>query len=388
MMTEQRRTKLLVVSHAMVQEMNRSRWLRLSESYPFSVRLVVPAHWSSTWFGERTDWCPVPVQMPFFEVRPVPVTDTFRWGRYFLKSSTMAVQGFSPDVVLVYGEEFSFILHQMMFVHHRLFPRAKLGFFTWNNLGIVCGRRRWLKHWLWRRTCRGTDFAVTGNSEGRRLLEDAGYPHHLITEPEIGVDETRFIPDHTRREAVRRELGLQGVVVGFVGRFTEAKGIIDLIDALAGCEPGIQVLLAGDGDLRDVLMARTSAAGLRVHFTGNVSPEHMPDILRAMDCLVLPSRTTASWKEQFGLVLTEAMACGIPVVGSDSGAIPEVIGDAGIVFPEGDVMALRAALQQLVTSEPLRARLGQAGRERCLSKYSAKGLAGHLAGWMKEVVGA
>ena len=67
----------------------------------------------------------------------------------------------------------------------------------------------------------------------------------------------------------------------------------------------------------------------------------VPAVLRALDVLVLPSLTTPSWKEQFGRVLQEAMACAIPVVGSDSGEIPHVIGDAGLVTPEGDAAALR-----------------------------------------------
>jgi glycosyltransferase involved in cell wall biosynthesis len=92
--------------------------------------------------------------------------------------------------------------------------------------------------------------------------------------------------------------------------------------------------------------------------------------MAALDCLVLPSRTTPRWKEQFGRVLVEAMACEVAVVGSDSGEIPRVIGGGGVVFPEGDTAALGRGLEALAGSTELRRRLGAAGRARVLTTYT------------------
>jgi glycosyltransferase involved in cell wall biosynthesis len=86
--------------------------------------------------------------------------------------------------------------------------------------------------------------------------------------------------------------------------------------------------------------------------------------------LVVPSRTRPNWKEQFGRVLVEAMACGVVVVGSDSGEIPHVVGEAGLIFPEGDVAALRERLVRLSGDAQLRAELAQSGRQRVLAKYT------------------
>jgi glycosyltransferase involved in cell wall biosynthesis len=96
----------------------------------------------------------------------------------------------------------------------------------------------------------------------------------------------------------------------------------------------------------------------------------MPRVLGGFDVLVLPSRSTPSWVEQFGRVLVEAMACGVPVIGSSSGEIPHVIGDAGLVFPEGDVEALRGQLAMLAASPEERRRLGELGRQRALAAYT------------------
>ena len=96
---------------------------------------------------------------------------------------------------------------------------------------------------------------------------------------------------------------------------------------------------------------------------------------QVMDTLVLPSRTTRTWKEQFGRVLAEAMACGVLVIGSDSGAIPEVIGNAGIIFREGNVEELQSHLLNLMTMPELRRTLSQRGRQLACNKFSERQIA-------------
>ena len=108
----------------------------------------------------------------------------------------------------------------------------------------------------------------------------------------------------------------------------------------------------------------------RVAFAGKIPTAQMPEFYHRLDVLVLPSRTRPNWKEQFGRVLVEAMACGVPVIGSDSGEIPHVAGDAGLIFTEGQVDALRACLAKLVDKPELRANLGRQGRERVLAHYT------------------
>ena len=101
-----------------------------------------------------------------------------------------------------------------------------------------------------------------------------------------------------------------------------------------------------------------------------MSSVEVPSYLNGLDALVLPSRTTPSWKEQFGRILIEAMACEVPVIGSSSGEIPNVIGDAGLVFPEDDVAALRAHLIRLMADPALADDLGRRGRARVLAHYT------------------
>lgn len=228
---------------------------------------------------------------------------------------------------------------------------------------------------MWRRVCNGTDMAIAHSREIQQVLKLAGYDKPIKVQTEIGVDENVFKPNAQARAQLRREYNLKGFVIGFAGRLTQVKGLQDLFAALSELKKEWSALLVGDGELRSTLAAQAQAAGWNVHITGQVDSGEMPDYLTAMDCLVLPSRTAPDWKEQFGLVLAQAMACRVPVIGSSSGAIPEVIDEAGLVFPEGDVAALRDCLAKLIDAPALHGELAEKGRQRVLARYSATALA-------------
>jgi glycosyltransferase involved in cell wall biosynthesis len=117
--------------------------------------------------------------------------------------------------------------------------------------------------------------------------------------------------------------------------------------------------------------------GLAQHvtFLGRVGSTSMPAFFASMDVLTVPSRTTPTWKEQFGRVLVEAMACQTPVIGSDSGEIPHVIGDAGLIFAEGDAQALASLLLRLAGDPALRAELSRRGRARVLAYFTQERIA-------------
>ena len=135
--------------------------------------------------------------------------------------------------------------------------------------------------------------------------------------------------------------------IGYVGRFIGEKGILDLIDSLALLDDKYRLVLVGGGPLEDQIQKRIQALSLqdRVEFIPPKSRDELAKLYASFDVLVLPSRTDYFWKEQYGRVLVEAMACGTPVVGSQSGAIPVVIGDAPHCFAEGNVMQMANAIK-------------------------------------------
>jgi len=167
--------------------------------------------------------------------------------------------------------------------------------------------------------------------------------------------------------------GDQPLTIGFIGRMVTAKGIFVLADALAALAgERWRALFVGDGPERGAFTQRLAAHGMldRIELTGAVNYAEVPKYFQRMDVMVLPTLTTPTFREQFGRVLVEAMASQVCVIGSTCGSIPEVIGEAGLVFPEGDSASLAAGLRRLILDQDLRLRLSQRGRDRVEQHYT------------------
>ena len=205
----------------------------------------------------------------------------------------------------------------------------------------------------------------------------------------MGVDPERFRPDPVARALVRERLSIaEGtVVLGYVGRLVPEKGV-DLFLAAAAGISGVAVIVVGGGPDEDRLRRLSVELGItdRTHLVGSVPSTSVSEWLAALDVLVLPSLTTRGWSEQFGRVLVEAMACGVAVVGSDSGEIPSVIGDAGVVVEEGSAVGLQNALEMLLGNEYERRRLGEAGRVQALRSFTQDAVVGATLGFYEEVL--
>jgi glycosyltransferase involved in cell wall biosynthesis len=124
----------------------------------------------------------------------------------------------------------------------------------------------------------------------------------------------------------------------------------------------------------------------RTEFVGLVPSAQMPAHLAQLDVLVVPSRTRRNWKEQYGRVLIEAMASEVAVVGSDSGAIPDVIGEAGLIFPEDNATTLACQLRQLMENQDYRVELGKKGRERVLQHFTQAQVAAQTVAVYEEML--
>ncbi|MBA2226060.1 MAG: glycosyltransferase [Thermogemmata sp.] len=220
--------------------------------------------------------------------------------------------------------------------------------------------------------CHG--WIAAGYSVDHTLSMRAGYcdrPHCVIP---LGVDTLVFHPEREAGVSVRRQLGwAEGgpPVVGYLGRFVAEKGILFLLRVLERLRVAWRALFVGGGPLEGCLRRWAERQGAeRAQVVTGVAHQAVPRYLNAMDVLAAPSQTTPRWKEQFGRMLIEAMACGVPVAGSDSGEIPYVVGDAGLVLPEADAAAWVAGLAGLLESPARRRELAAAGRERTCQRYA------------------
>lgn len=196
--------------------------------------------------------------------------------------------------------------------------------------------------------------------------------------PAISPDPSPFLVVEATEERPRP------VCVGYIGRLVPEKGVQWLIASLAGID-GVTLRVIGTGSYEAELRRQAERAGVTVEWLGALTGSELPAALTDIDVVVVPSLTSPGWSEQFGRVVCEAMYAGVPVVTSDSGALPEVVGDAGIVVPELDHHRLHHELARLVGDARLRQELGERGRIRALVHLAPGATATHLRQLWQEV---
>lgn len=268
-------------------------------------------------------------------------------------------------------------------------PSTRLVFATFQNLP-----KRYPPPFRW------TERFAMGRADGwiafGRTVEDAlrrrpGYattPHRVIAP---GVDTALFRPDADSGSRMRKELGWADAgpsVVGFLGRFVPEKGLETLMRALDGATRPWRALFVGGGPMEGVLRSWAARYGDRVRIVTGVGHGDVPPYLNAMDLLCAPSRTTPRWREQLGRMLTEAMACGVPVIGSDSGEIPHVIADAGLITPEDDMAAWTRAVDTLLSDDAQRADYATRGLARVQAEYALSVVARRHLEFFAEILNA
>ena len=272
---------------------------------------------------------------------------------------------------------------------------ARCLFFTWQNLV-----RRFpppFDHFE-RASFRRASHAIAGNPTAVEVLRTKGYRGPITVIPQFGVDPNIFSPRPVDAHPPTQNgdpssfvVRPSSFIIGYAGRLVPEKGVDVLLAACATLPPALDwtLHLLGDGPEQGRLAA--TRRGSWVSSAGSLSwaacpPTQTPQFYRTLDVLVVPSLSRPNWVEQFGRVLTEAMACGVPVVGSRSGEIPWVIGDAGRIFPEGDAGALADILAELAGDQAQRSALAAAGRARVLSHFTQAQVASATAVVYREMM--
>lgn len=353
--------KLLVVDHNALEPANRLLYKKIVERGGVDLRLVVPA----TWFNSfRTIRFNPPTEELNYELFSSKVVFSGRTHRLIYRSLRRHIKEFRPDVFYIHSEPENFAAFEAASLTS---PSTKLVFYTARNIDHVqagypyklSGLHKWIERFVLPRASRG----IACNSTARTLFAAHGFPH--ISVIPLAVDTDLFQPQAAEKDR-------RAFVIGYVGRLERAKGVDLLLQALKQLPDQCIARIVGDGSELQGLKRLASSLGIsgRVEFISSVDRILLPAELARFDILVLPSRSTPLWKEQFGRVLIESMACGVPVLGSDSGEIPHVIGDAGLVFKEDSLDGLVLGCERLLRNDPLRNDLSRRGRERVERMYS------------------
>lgn len=297
---------------------------------------------------------------------------------YFFPSLLYHLLRLRPDVIYCYEEAHTFVAALVLLLRRLFLPRSRVLLYAAQNVE----KRYPLPFRLFERYCfRRADMILACGATVARTLRAKGYRHALRVVP-LPTDTEAFSPSPIRREEARRELGIPtgSLVVLYAGKLVEEKGLRTLWNAfsqVAREHNRLFLVLAGGGPLREEIAQQARGAGIesRLRLPGVVHNARLPAYMNAADVFVLSSETRSNWREQFGRVAVEAMSSGVPVVGSDSGEIPNVLGGAGLVFHEGDSQALAGCLRRLIADESLRLVLARRGRQRVVELFSIEKVA-------------
>lgn len=245
----------------------------------------------------------------------------------------------------------------------------------------------WIEEYCLNR-CAG--WMACGESTVNALLS-RGYGRRPYRVMPLGVDLNQFCLNPEAGEHIKQTLGWttqNSPVVGFLGRFVPEKGVEILTRALDQISTPWRALFVGSGPMEKYLHQWMARYGDRVKIVTGIKHDEVPVYLNAMDVLCAPSQTTPTWREQLGRMLIEAFACGVPVVASDSGEIPFVVSDAGLVVGERDEEGWAHAVGGLLESPARRAELSMRGLERARSVYAWPHVARRHLEFFEEVLDA
>lgn len=214
-------------------------------------------------------------------------------------------------------------------------------------------------------------------------MVDGGIPPDRVFLAYNATDSVRFNPDIVARGVLRSRIGVGADVplVGILGRFVPGKGHLDLITAFAQVHaelPEARLVIMGrltkaDAGAPEGWLARLQARVAELQITNAVDwvewTDDVPAVMADLDILAVPS-----WEEPFGLVVTECMSMGRPVVGYSTGALPELVtnGQEGELVTRGDTDALAQTLVRLLRDPALRAAMGKRGRQRVINEFSPR----------------
>jgi glycosyltransferase involved in cell wall biosynthesis len=365
--------RVLLISHTCrSRSMGQPKARNVARHAGVELKVLVPSRWQN----DDGSWVEAdqPIDDAFqFEIGRVrwPYVGPFKRYLHHYPGLRKTLLDFRPDIIDLWEEPWGLVSAHACWLRERILPGTKIISETEQNLGkkLPPPFGRFRKYTLSR-----ADFVIARSSEALEVTRQNGYEGPAQVVPNA-VDAELFVP--MDRDACRAKLGVGGFVLGYIGRMVQEKGLDDLLDAMLHCPPSVNLVLAGFGDYLPQLQAKIKSLALepRVKILSARPLNQLPELFNALDVLVLPSRTTKAWKEQFGRVIIEAHACGIPVIGTTSGAIPEVIGFGGLTFPESDPLAIARVINELVADPARCAQMGEIGRRQVMDRYTWQSVA-------------
>ncbi len=368
--------RILIISHSSVVDIYQDKLRELAKYNSLQITLLIPSIYLE---GAKLVCGGIGGEGYKVEKLYAIFGKSGRQHLHFYPSLFFTLRRIKPDIIHLEEEPESLVSFETIYLSKFLRPIPKIVLFTWRNLEkthkewSLLSTQRYVYPMVENYTLKNIDYLITGNRDGTNIFKKKGYRWPIKIIPQYGVDTNKFRMLENA-ESLKKVLELSGFVVGYVGRLWKPKGIGTLLKAISQIDKKFTLLLLGSGPDRNEYLELAKSLGIdhKIRMVSSVKASDVVEYLNCMDVMVLPSETTTEWKEQFGRVLIEAMACEVPVIGSSSGEIPNVIGDAGLIFEEGNEKELADKISILMDNSELRQKLGEAGRKRVLEYFTNK----------------
>ena len=389
--------KLVSIWHGAIYAEYQKRYLELAR-LGWDVTLIVPEEWT---YGLSSPAKLERLQSDKFKIIALQVAFQFHGATFFYKGINKVLTEIQPDVIECIEEPFSFAAWRILRWKNKNLPQAKFIISTCQNLYKKYPPPfRWFESYV----LKHSDGLHGLNAESLEVFKRKGYNGPAIVLP-TGIDPEVFKPPEDESQNQRKW-------IGYIGRLVPDKGI-DLL-LLAYCDPNelykmgkiftskdlthhklnqdllekhFRIAIAGEGPNKDLLKSLATELNIEdnIEWLGTVPHSEVVNFYQQCIALVLPSKTMPHWKEQLGRVLIEAMACGAIPIGSSSGEIPNVIGDAGLVFEEDNITDLREKLLSLIGNEDQIQKLKESGVDRVQQNYSWNAISNRLNDFIKSI---
>lgn len=376
--------RILIISHSYVSKYHQEKIEELAQHKDLEIFLMTPEFGiegggRKIYLEKRKD--------PNYRIIPVKTYFSGKWNSYLIKRFRYYLRKIKPDIIHLEEEYWTNVAWQIQ-KELKKFPNTKLILFTWENIfhnwkieeKKLYQRLRFnVFNFIEKKVLKRVDIMIAGNQEAAAVLLKKGYKKTIEILPQFGVNQNYF--EKKNADGLRAELRLEDFfIVGYIGRITKEKGIEDLIQAASkviynkGGRVDVKFLIIGNGPYKPEAEKLVKKLELNdwVIFLAAVDFNRIVDYYNLMDLMVIPSRTTSEWKEQFGRTIIEAMSCAVPIIGSDSGAIPEVIGDAGLIFQEGNTDDLVGKIIKIIDENKLRTDLIANGLKRVRENFTTE----------------
>lgn len=377
--------KLLIVSHPCVTPINQQFYAEVEKHIGWRLTILTPSNWKNDYSRQLSPqrWSEYNGQLlsiPVWRSGSIPL-------HIYRSVFIPLLKHVNPDAIYVHHEAHAIATAQVYLANSLSICRP-IGFYSAQNI---------LKSYpmpfrqMERMVFQKSSYAFPVSQSVAQNLRQKKFAGELSILP-LGVDPNIYYPHiQARQIAASLKKAKDEILVGYLGRITEEKGLKTLLHALKLIDDlPWRFIVIGSGTYEEEFdtIAKTLGLDSKITRLGYVSHTEVPKYLTAFDLLVLPSETRPNWKEQFGRVIIEALACGTPVVGSDSGEIPYLVKatGGGLIFPEGQSRVLADQLQKILLNPSLRLHLAKEGQRSVSEHYTNRALAMQFAQVIDQAV--